>query len=467
MPDTLFGRLHQLGALFQIRILLLDLQLHLAIRVVERDLRLFEHRPRLFHLAVSGAPIPDRPSSGRAENVTAAHVVNVLADGGAANLGPARRTDLWKIAGARNAHLLRVAQDDGLLLLEERPAFLRQFDRLHQGNMTRMILQLAHRFQGRAITPAGIEIEAEGFRELKLRDPIIILRADQERILVGKGDLRLEDVEPRDGTGLEPVLLILQLALEEVHRFFLHQDQLAIQQDLVKLLAHRGDDKVDRIAKRVIAAVPRKIGRANLRNNSAAGKDDLRRLKANVVGPLDAAETIQARIRTAYWSSRRDRSGRRCDYVAAVIHLKVGIDVLELPRHPDLRQNLRAHLDVEALGPLDFLPRFPDVGILLQRREDRLVEGETRNDGVVTRVRFDRHIRSREKEWSERQEKCEERGKERDLFENFSHGWKTQDGQIQVGDGTRSGALALGGVQAACRILYFYLKLLSNSCLKI
>ena len=92
---------------------------------------------------------------------------------------------------------------------------LGQRDSFRQRHATWLILQFADRFQRRGIASIRIEIEPERFRELKLRDAIIILRADQERILVRKRDLRLEHVETRHGAGFEPVLLILQLTLEK------------------------------------------------------------------------------------------------------------------------------------------------------------------------------------------------------------------------------------------------------------
>ena len=53
------------------------------------------------------------------------------------------------------------------------------------------------------------------------------------------------------------------------------------------------------------------------------------------------------------------------------------IRVLNIRRHFDLRQNLRAHLNIQALGSFDFLARFLDVRIPLQGGKHRLVERET------------------------------------------------------------------------------------------
>ena len=69
--------------------------------------------------------------------------------------------------------------------------------------------------QGRFVTTSGVEIEPERFRELKLRDAIIIQRQDQLGLLIRKRYLGLKDIEARHRARLESILLILQLALKE------------------------------------------------------------------------------------------------------------------------------------------------------------------------------------------------------------------------------------------------------------
>ena len=91
--------------------------------------------------------------------------------------------------------------------------------------------------------------------------------------------------------GFKPVLLILQLALQKLYRFFLHADQRAIELHKVKLLPNGGDDHIDRVAKCVVAAVALKIGRADLRNDPAAGENNLGYLQLHTVTALDVAET--------------------------------------------------------------------------------------------------------------------------------------------------------------------------------
>ena len=82
--------------------------------------------------------------------------------------------------------------------------------------------------------------------------------------MIRKRHLRLQDVETRDRAGLEPILLILQLALQQLDRFFLHPDQRAVQENLIELLLHRRDDLIDCIAKSIVAGVALKSGRTNI-----------------------------------------------------------------------------------------------------------------------------------------------------------------------------------------------------------
>ena len=95
--------------------------------------------------------------------------------------------------------------------------------------------------------------------------------------------MRLENVEARHRPGLKPILLILELTLKQLDRFFLHTDERAIEQHLIKLLAHRGHNYVDCISKRVVAAVAREIRGANLRNDPTTGEEHLCRLDLHIV----------------------------------------------------------------------------------------------------------------------------------------------------------------------------------------
>ena len=63
------------------------------------------------------------------------------------------------------------------------------------------------------------------FAKCNLRDSIIVLRGDQLRNLIVESDFRLQHIEPRNSSGFEPILLVFQLALQEVHRLLLHFDE--------------------------------------------------------------------------------------------------------------------------------------------------------------------------------------------------------------------------------------------------
>ena len=103
-----------------------------------------------------------------------------------------------------------------------------------------------------------------------------------------------------------------------------------------------------------------------------------------------------------------------------MIHLQVRIDVLELAGHSDLRQNLGAHRDVEAFGAFDFLPRFLDIGIALQRGEDRLIQSKSRHDGLAE-TQLSERLSPREKQGREGHRR-QKRGAEQETSRSFSHG---------------------------------------------
>ena len=62
-------------------------------------------------------------------------------------------------------------------------------------------------------------------RKRQFRDPIIVPGRDQLRDLVFECALGLENVELRNGPCLVAALLVFQLALEKVYRFFLNLHQ--------------------------------------------------------------------------------------------------------------------------------------------------------------------------------------------------------------------------------------------------
>ena len=100
-----------------------------------------------------------------------------------------------------------------------------------------------------------------------------------------------------------------------------------------------------------------------------------------------------------------------------MVHLEMRIDVLKRPCHRDLRQRFRPHLNVKALRPLDLLPRNLDRGVLLERREDGIVESETR------RLRTHPHAGIRSGEESI---ESNERDEDQDRVGKFSHGKRAE-----------------------------------------
>ena len=117
---------------------------------------------------------------------------------------------------------------------------------------------------------------------------------------------------------------------------------------------------IDDVAKRVVTAVARKIGGANLRNDAAASKQDLSRLHRHRVGSLSLAAVRERHHAAAAGGCVRLGS-------AAMIHKNVRIRVAERTRCIDPRQNAGAHFDVEPLGALDLLARATNVRVSLQR----------------------------------------------------------------------------------------------------
>ena len=150
---------------------------------------------------------------------------------------------------------------------------------------------MSYAFQRWSVAAIRIEVQADRSRELELGDAIIIARADEFGLLIRERHLRLENVEPRHCAGLEAILLILQLALQETNGFFLHADERAIQQHLVELRAHRRDHEINRVAKSEISGVALEVRGANLRDDAAAREDDLGRLEANRIIAIHCLET--------------------------------------------------------------------------------------------------------------------------------------------------------------------------------
>jgi hypothetical protein len=59
-----------------------------------------------------------------------------------------------------------------------------------------------------------------------------------------------------------------------------------------------------------------------------------------------------------------------------------------LASHSDLRENFGPHRDIESFRPLDFLPRFLDIGVSLERGQNGLIKSEVwHNRAALTQLR--------------------------------------------------------------------------------
>lgn len=117
-------------------------------------------------------------------------------------------------------------------------------------------------------------------------------------------------------------------------------------------------------------------------------------------------------MKSALRKDRRRRSWSRS--------IRDGIGILNVRRNVDSRQNFRAHLDVESLRPFDFLAGLLDIGIALERGQDRLVESETR-ERRPAQAHLSYRFSSRYHERSERDER-QQRDADREINGSFTHG---------------------------------------------
>src|SRR4029077_20199469 len=119
-------------------------------------------------------------------------------------------------------------------------------------------------------------------------------------------DFRLQHVKSWNCSRFKTILLVLQLAVQQVHRFLLNFNELSVDHYLVELRFHSRDELVQNIAEREIGAVPLKEGTAN-RWPGGAVKDQLSSKNADAVGNIALIDIGNA---------RRRRSGgqrRTCD----------------------------------------------------------------------------------------------------------------------------------------------------------
>jgi hypothetical protein len=209
--------------------------------------------------------------------------------------------------------------------------------------------------------------------------------------------LCLQHVEPRNGSRFKTILLILQLTLQKLHRLLVHLDELAIDDDLIKLRFHGCDELIQNIPEREVGAVALKKRASDL-IESCAVKDQLTSENGDVVGNIAClcrrngwcwrwiCHLRSRRInkgRGAGAGPRRGTTARCCtgrgvcsEYAGAS---QVWINPFKFRVRVDLWQCLRADLNDHAFGAFDLLLRVEESRILLQRRQDRLVESKSWN----------------------------------------------------------------------------------------
>lgn len=135
-----------------------------------------------------------------------------------------------------------------------------------------------------------------------------------------------------------------------------------------------------------------KIGRANLRDHAPARKNDLRRLEPDAVVAMNGLEAaIQSPARSAV--------------AGEVIEMSIRVGPHSGRVHA--RQRVRAQLQVDAFHALDLLPRALDLRIALERGQDGVVQGVTRDAAALGGVGPGEKgaIRSQERDEEKKSEK--------------------------------------------------------------
>ena len=138
---------------------------------------------------------------------------------------------------------------------------------------------------GGLFTTSSLEIEAKSLGQLQLRYSQVVLGSNQLRNLIVQLHLRLQHVEPWNCSCFKPVLLVLQLSFQKMYVFLVHADELAIDDDLVKLRFYRRDELIQNVAKREVGAVALKKRAPDL-IESCAVKNELRSGNTDRVGDI-------------------------------------------------------------------------------------------------------------------------------------------------------------------------------------
>src|SRR5207245_3969048 len=94
-------------------------------------------------------------------------------------------------------------------------------------------------------------------------------------------------------SGIQSILLIFELSLQQVSRFLRHAADCFVDDHLIKLRLHRRNELIEHVAKREVGAVGLKKSAANRRQRRAV-KDQLRARNANIVGYITLLRSGEA-----------------------------------------------------------------------------------------------------------------------------------------------------------------------------
>src|SRR6188472_1775408 len=309
---------------------------------------------------------------------------------------PAGGGDVGKPLACCGAHLLELVQYVCSSLFQERSPLLTHFDCVSEFNGAGDEWHVTNHIQRRSVTASPLEIETKSFGELQLRYAQVVLGSNQLRNLIVQLHVRLQHVEPGHCSRFEPVLLIFQLGFQKPDVFLVHADEVAIDDDLVKLSFHDGDQLIQNVAKGEVRAVALKK-RPTYLIESCAVKNQLGSGNADRVGDIarfnipnrrwrctdDGCTKIADLRRQSFHQRGGGRGGGKSRRVAGVSKnarsSQVRIGPLEIRIRIDLRQCLRAYLNDYAFTSFDLLLCVEKSGITLQRRENGLVQSEGRH----------------------------------------------------------------------------------------
>src|SRR5437016_5157642 len=181
-----------------------------------------------------------------------------------------------------------------------------------------------------------------------------------------------------------------------MHRLLVHRDELSIDHDLIKLRFHSRDKLIQNIPECEVGAVSLKKRTANFRESRAI-ENQLPSENGDAVGQI----ACRAHINGWGWRwichLRSRRANKRCgagrrprccttrgctsagacsEYAGAT---QVRVNPFKFRVRVDLRQGLRTDLNDHAFGAFDLLLRVEESRILLERREDRLIQSKSGN----------------------------------------------------------------------------------------